>query len=63
MAASVILLLAGFFLIRTRLGKVFPSLSCTVRNLPFLSDNIWWHQPWRQGVPKSATQEEGGGGG
>jgi hypothetical protein len=27
------------------------------------SDNIWWHQPWRQGVPRSATLEEEGGGG
>eukprot|EP01049_Picozoa_sp_SAG25_P028069 SAG25_NODE_15026_length_187_cov_122.306818_1_plen_43_part_01 len=26
-----------------------------------LSDNIWWHQPWRQGVPRSAILEEGGG--
>ena len=25
-----------------------------------LSDNIWWHQPWRQGVPRSAILEEGG---
>eukprot|EP01047_Picozoa_sp_COSAG01_P063306 COSAG01_NODE_8181_length_2887_cov_91.439383_3_plen_186_part_00 len=49
---------AGTYFKRVQVVLVYRTFYCKESTL---SDNIWWHQPWRQGVPKSATLEEGGG--
>eukprot|EP01047_Picozoa_sp_COSAG01_P110604 COSAG01_NODE_39422_length_476_cov_15.228117_1_plen_61_part_01 len=43
-----------------RIGYPGTSLGQLYCKESTLSDNIWWHQPWRQGVPRSAILEEGG---